>query len=185
RPTMEMEPIPSSSRTNHDAKSISSGSTTPPAPLLAPPPAPIRPTAQADDVTCYEEQNVCKGFGSISFISWAASIAACFVRYFSLVHSADSGSDLLAWIACSAAFLIFIPIFFVSALMRRPSKKYLGVLRYLVISMTGISIMIACGALPALGGDSGIQAGLSTCIVVAILTSISLAFGIHCFWEGL
>ncbi|KAJ6505391.1 hypothetical protein C8R45DRAFT_1091121 [Mycena sanguinolenta] len=134
---MDMEPIPSSSRTNHDAKSISSGSTT--LAPLAPPPAPIRSTAQADDVSCCTIEGLFKGFGCIYFISWAGSMAACFVQYFRLVHSAGSGWELgclLAWIACSATFLIIIPTFFAAALMRRPSKKYLGVLRHLVVVRT-------------------------------------------------
>ncbi|KAJ6505501.1 hypothetical protein C8R45DRAFT_972891 [Mycena sanguinolenta] len=183
---MDMEPIPSSSRTNHDDKSIASSSIT--LVPLASPPAPSRPTPPADDVHWCTNRGSCIGYGCISFISWAASISACLVQYFRLVHSAGSGSELgflLAWIACSAAFLIFIPIFFVSALMRRPSKRYLGKLRRVAIWITVISTIIALGAFPVLGGctgnkcfgrTSGLQAGLALCIASATFSSVPWAF---------
>ncbi|KAF7367800.1 hypothetical protein MSAN_00844200 [Mycena sanguinolenta] len=200
---MEMEPVTSSSRA-HDVKSVSSESTTlrsslPPLPSTSPLNRPKAPPARNVGGATPElpPAALCKWFTAICFAFWCASIAVCFIQYFRVVNTGASHWELgylLAWIACSSVFIIFILIFVVSVLMRNPSKSYVDTLRRLAIFLTVISALIAVGAFPILGGctenqcsgkEGDIRTGLGACIGGGTLWAISWVFTIHELWQRL
>ncbi|KAF8172313.1 hypothetical protein K438DRAFT_1851493 [Mycena galopus ATCC 62051] len=200
-------PVPAPEVARNDAKSIVPGPSIPHppsgiAPIPAAPAAPTLPSIGPANNTHVQTPSVpSAGFlfwaTLIAFVIWASNVPVSLVEYFRLAKIHTSRFTLrivLLWLACSGLFVIFTAFIFVSTLLRRPSRPFVGSMHRLAICMAVTSTLVACGAFPVLGGcnddecsgkEGVMRAMLRGGIAGATMSTIAWVYSLKFFWERL